>query len=92
MSFTDFVDYMKSNNRDNFSYEGYQEIFDHLESEYNYQYEFNSVEVDDRFDEYESLEQYNQDNDTEYSTVDELATDCYLWELSNGNILIDTYF
>lgn len=68
----EFVNY----NRDYYTYEAYEALFDLFEDTYcDTNWEMDVIAICSEFTEYENIEAYNEDHGTEYESVDELSND-----------------
>ena len=71
----EFRDLFKKCGRDNFSYEGYEALFNYLDeicSSDEKGFQFDAVSIDCEFTEYESLKEFQGDYGKEYKSIEDI--------------------
>ena len=79
--------------KDNFSYEGLKELyqfFEELEEDEN-GIELDVVAICCEFSEYEDIEDYNEQNKTEFEHWEDLQHETLVLGAENGNLIVQDY-
>lgn len=93
ITLNDFRKGFKDMNRDSFSYEGYEALYDYLEELEDGSgspIEFDVIALDGEYAEYGSLKEFNEDycgDPDEYETIEELREDTTAIEFDGGLIV-----
>ena len=94
VSIYDFVRAFKNFERDNFSYDGLKALFEYLE-EYEEstgeEVELDVIALCCEYTEYDSLNEYNDDYNTEHEEIDAIEDDTTLIKIDDNSFIIQRY-
>ena len=85
-----FIDAFKRMNRDYYSYEGYESLYDFFE-ECDPDWEFDVIGICYDYTEYNDLEEYNDDCGTEFRDIEELAQETLVLQTEKGSLIGQDY-